>query len=100
MVGDMNDTVIVIVSTLLLLSQPTLTRKQTTQQLCDLYHSVIASAAVSILGDMINSNPELNTNEKLQEFCDMALTDDYFIYSNTDINDPKVVFFIFVCEAY
>lgn len=96
----MNDAVMVIVSTLLLLSQPTLTRKQTTQRLCDSYHSVIASAAVSILGDMINSNPELDTDEKLQEFCDVALTDDFFIYSNTDVDDPKVVFFIFVCEAY
>ncbi|KAF8488273.1 hypothetical protein F5888DRAFT_1639281 [Russula emetica] len=72
-VGDMNDAVMAI----------------TTQRLCDSYHSVIASAAVSILADMINSDTELDTDEKLEEFCGMALQDDFFIYSNADFDDPK-----------
>jgi hypothetical protein len=41
---------------------------------------------------MISSDPELDTDEKLQAFCDMALQDDLFIYSNTEFDDPKVVF--------
>jgi hypothetical protein len=46
---------------------------------------------------MISSNPELDTDEKLQAFCGMALTDDFFIYSNTDFDDPAVVFlFLYV----
>ncbi|KAF8485647.1 hypothetical protein F5888DRAFT_1625332, partial [Russula emetica] len=73
-VGDMNDAVMAI----------------TTQRLCDSYHSVIASAAVSILADMINSDTELDTDEKLEEFCGMALQDDFFIYSNADFDDPKM----------
>jgi hypothetical protein len=51
---------------------------------------VIASSAVSILADVINSNPKLDTDEEMQAFCSMALQDDFFIYSNTDTNDPQV----------
>jgi len=59
--------------------------------LCDSYHSAIASSAVAILADVINSNPELVTDEDIQAFCGMALQDEFFIYSNTDSNDPEVV---------
>jgi hypothetical protein len=41
---------------------------------------------------MISSDPKLNTNEKLQTFYNMALQDDFFIYSNMDFNNPKVLF--------
>lgn len=60
--------------------------------MCDSYHSAIASAAVAILGDMVISEPELGTDEQLREFCDMALKDDLFIYSNTSSDASEVVF--------
>jgi hypothetical protein len=53
---------------------------------------MIASVAVAILGDLVTSDSELDTDEELQEFCGMALVDDLFIYSNTDSDDPEVVF--------
>lgn len=52
---------------------------------------MIASSAVAILADVINSNPALDTDEDIQAFCGLALQDDFFIYSNTDSDDPEVV---------
>ena len=45
---------------------------------------------------MINTNPELATDEDIQAFCSMALQDDFFIYSNTDTNNPEVIL-LFLC---
>ena len=67
-----------------------------TQRLCDSYHSAIASSTIAILADVINTNPELATNEDIQAFCSMALQDDFFIYSNTDTNNPEVIL-LFLC---
>ena len=40
---------------------------------------------------MINTNPELVTDKDIQGFCSMVLQDDFFIYSNTDSNNPEVI---------
>ncbi len=62
------------------------------QRLCDSFHNVIASVAVSILVDVVYSEPSLHTDEALKDFCEMALEHDRFLYSNTDFEDPNVVF--------
>jgi hypothetical protein len=50
------------------------------------------SAVAAILADLITLDPELNADKKLQEFCSMALLDDFFIYSNTDFDTSKIIF--------
>jgi hypothetical protein len=69
------------------------------QRLCDSYHGVIGSVAVSILVDVIYSDTDLHNDKAIKDFCTMALEDDRFIYSDSEDKQPEVTYSSFEVQS-